>query len=148
MYTDKSEAGASLSGVVRLVKKTDDGRLKEVSFLDVEASGGARQLSLCGSGALSGGTKRGICFSKFHADIEISDFSSSEFPVGSVISFGEAEIVITGFKDCYPNLCAERQGCPLPFSAAFARALKGGRIKTGDELLIKRIGSINGNGEE
>ena len=62
--------------------------------------------------------------------------SLREHKKGSILKCGDAELEITGYKECFPDDCPlPKQGivCPLQRAVAFAKVIKSGTVKLNDE---------------
>ncbi|HAE61241.1 MAG TPA: hypothetical protein DCG38_02740 [Eubacteriaceae bacterium] len=84
----------------------------------------------------------GFCLMRFSENISVEDFDVSSLRAGDEIKVGCAEIKVTFVgKKCYTECPVfKREGnCGLWKKAAFAKVLKGGIVKTGDELHKKML---------
>ena len=137
VYAAKGEAGIELA----------EGRLVEELGLegDYHARGGDRQVSLLFAGAwdeLTAQTAndpkaRGLCVSRFKENICIRGMTPDVLRPGARFEIGETMIEITGeTKHCHEECRLYRAGtpCPLAGKSLFARVLKSGVIRTGDEV--------------
>ncbi len=79
----------------------------------------------------------GLCTGRFAANILTSGLDYASLRAGSRLTIGEAELEITRVgKPCFGECALFQQGerCPLPTSCAFARVLRGGTVRTLDEI--------------
>lgn len=79
----------------------------------------------------------GFCLMRFSENISVEDFDVSSLQAGDEIKVGCAELEVTfAGKKCYMECPVfKREGnCGLWEKAAFAKVLKGGIVKIGDEL--------------
>ena len=80
--------------------------------------------------------EKGLCFKRYKPNILMEGFLVKEHKKGSTLTCGDAELEITGYKECFPDKCPlSGRGivCPLQRSVAFARVVKDGTVKLGDE---------------
>ena len=83
--------------------------------------------------------EKGLCYGRYKPNIAIDGFAVKGMKKGSRIKIGGAELELTMFKECFPNECelpGQRYICPLRRSAAFAKVVKDGTVKIGDEVTI------------
>lgn len=103
---------------------------------------GDRQVAIMsseGMAEVAGDLKKGLCYKRYKPNIAIDGFSVKGLKKGHVIKIGEAELEITMFKECFPKECelpGQRFICPLRRSAAFAKVVKDGTVKIGDEVTV------------
>ncbi len=79
----------------------------------------------------------GLCTERFMGNIVTQGLEYSLLNVGERLSFGACQLEITRVgKRCYDSCAIRREGetCPLPKSCAFARVVRGGEVRTGDEF--------------
>jgi hypothetical protein len=79
----------------------------------------------------------GLCTAKFAANIVTLGLDYCLLSVGARLKFGNAELEITRVgKSCYEDCAVLQSGevCPLPNACAFARVVRGGRIRIDDEI--------------
>jgi len=79
----------------------------------------------------------GLCTGRFAENITTEGINLYELPVGSRFTIGCCEFEVTQIgKACHQN-CAifqQQADCVMPREGIFARIIKGGRIRTGDEI--------------
>ena len=138
VYTVKGEAGKELA----------EARLIENLGLegDRHAKGGERQISLLLSECrdeMAAQNEQGLCFSRFRENINIRFLDPAAIKPGIRLEAGEAEqkvvLEITGeTKHCHEECSLYEAGklCPLAGLNLFARVLKSGVIRAGDEVTI------------
>jgi hypothetical protein len=83
----------------------------------------------------------GLCAARYMANLVTRGLDYTALTEGYMLAIGEAELEITRIgKPCFKECSLVRSGerCPLAKNCAFARVLRGGEIRTGDE--IKRTG--------
>ncbi len=81
----------------------------------------------------------GLCTGRFSANIVTSGLDYAKLRVGTRLKIGETELEIARVgKPCFEECALFRQNepCPLPRSCAFARVLRGGAIRTHDEISL------------
>jgi MOSC domain-containing protein YiiM len=141
-YSGKGDTGRELA----------EARLIENMGLegDCHAKGGDRQITLAPAETLrqlnnfpanghsvNGLKVRGLCSSRFKANISISGFN--DMSAGQRLEAGEAILEITGeTKRCYEDCPLHKEGktCVLAGKNLFARVLKSGIIRPGDDVGI------------
>ena len=78
-------------------------------------------------------------YGAFGENLVVSGFDFRNLPVGSRFAVGEAVLEMTQIgKECH-NGCAIRQqtgDCIMPREGVFARVLKGGEVRVGDEMTL------------
>lgn len=82
-------------------------------------------------------TFAGLCTAKFAANIVTLGLDFLLLSAGARLILGSCELELTRIgKPCYEDCAAFQVGeiCPLPDSCAFARVLRGGRIRIDDEI--------------
>jgi MOSC domain-containing protein YiiM len=149
-YSGKEEAGRELA----------EARLIENMGLegDCHAKGGERQISLILAETLrqlndfpskgqnvNGHSVRGLCSSRFRANISISGIAPASgsrdgMSAGQCLEAGEAVLEIAGeTKRCYNECPLYKEGktCVLAGKNLFARVLKSGVIRPGDDVRIR-----------
>ncbi|MGD1818970.1 MAG: molybdenum cofactor synthesis domain-containing protein [Pleomorphochaeta sp.] len=109
-----------------------------------DAHGGTwhRQVSLLSKHEIDEFNKKGanVEFGAFGENIVVDSFDLKTLPVGTIIEVGDSAVLrVTQIgKECHTGCeIALRMGqCIMPKNGIFARVLKGGIIKTGDEIRI------------
>ena len=122
---------------IRSLNKKENGQYVSVSEIEVhmlpEGEVNLRQISLMAGELLPEiRLENGLCTKRFYADIETERLDYSNLSVGNVFSIGDVSLQITGkgkrcFEDC--PLRKEGKQCQLVHSVAFARVVRGGRLK-------------------
>ncbi len=111
--------------------------------LDGDAHAGSwhRQVSLLSHECIEAFKKRGADVTRgaFGENLIIEGFNLRELPIESRILIGEAELRLTQRgKECHSH-CAIYKAvgdCIMPREGVFAEVVRGGRIKTGDEVRL------------
>ena len=81
----------------------------------------------------------GLCTARFAANIVTEGVKYTDLRVGTRLTAGKCELVLTRVgKPCYEECAIAQTGetCPLPQNCAFARVTRDGEIQTHDEILI------------
>ena len=81
----------------------------------------------------------GLCTEKFAANLVTSGLDYASLAAGMRLIAGETELLITRVgKSCYEACAFAEKGepCLLQSSCAFARIVRGGTIRTHDEMTI------------
>lgn len=78
----------------------------------------------------------GLCTARFHANLITEGLDYAALQAGVRLRLGECLLEITqAGKACYAECpLREQGGCPLPHGCAFARVVRGGRIRAGDTI--------------
>jgi len=110
---------------------------------DAHAGSGARQVSSLDIASIDKMKKYGIdglCFGKFAENITTEGLNIREIKLGSKIRIGECLIEISQIgKKCHGDGCeiARTIGvCIMPTEGLFAKVVKGGKIRVGDDIEI------------
>lgn len=80
---------------------------------------------------------RGLCFRRFKANMVVENFFVKGLKIGSKLYCGDAELEVTGYKECFLdecNLARTKMICPIIAASCFAKVVKSGKVKIGDEL--------------
>ena len=132
---------------VRGTKKKEIGRATLVRDWGIEGDAHAgkwhRQVSLLAKESIEkakGMRTDGLCHGMFAENITTEGITLHTLPVGQRLQIGdEAIIEISQIgKECHDG-CAIRQlvgQCIMPKEGVFARVIRGGVVKAGDEILI------------
>ncbi len=99
----------------------------QISLLDFDISNAIKELD-------------GLCTKKFIGNFLTVGLDYKSLEVGQRLKVGNAEIeIVERGKKCYPDcpLIAANRQCDLPRSCAFAKIVKGGTVKVGNEMIIK-----------
>jgi len=113
---------------------------------DAHAGTWHRQVSLLGLGQIEEFRRRGakVEFGAFGENLVVEGYHFRELPVGTRFQAGEAILEMTQIgKECHSH-CAIYHAmgdCIMPREGVFARVLRGGVIRTGDELVLLEKGS-------
>ena len=108
---------------------------------DAHAGTWHRQVSLLGLGQIEEFRSRGakVEFGAFGENLVVEGYHFRELPVGTRFQAGEAILEMTQIgKECHSH-CAIYHAmgdCIMPREGVFARVLRGGVIRTGDELVL------------
>ena len=108
---------------------------------DAHAGKWHRQVSLLGLGQIEEFRRRGakVEFGAFGENLVVEGYHFRELPVGTRFQAGEAILEMTQIgKECHSH-CAIYHAmgdCIMPREGVFARVLRGGVIRTGDELVL------------
>ena len=109
---------------------------------DAHAGPWHRQVSFLASESIESARKRGldVTFGDFAENIATSGIEWPKVPIGTRLKLGDTALVeITQIgKECH-NKCAiyyMAGDCIMPREGIFARVLKGGKIRSGDEVSI------------
>ena len=132
------------------IKKSVEKALLVVDFgLEGDAHGGNwhRQISLLAqesvdkakAQAKDPNRAKGICEGSFAENITTSGIELHTIPVGTILKIDDAELEITQIgKECHTGCeIAKIVGkCIMPTEGIFAKVIKGGEIKPGDEITV------------
>ena len=108
---------------------------------DAHAGTWHRQVSLLGLGQIEEFRRRGakVEFGAFGENLVVEGYHFRELPVGTRFQAGEAILEMTQIgKECHSH-CAIYHAmgdCIMPREGVFARVLRGGVIRPGDELVL------------
>jgi len=126
--------------------KQDVGRAELVEWHGLQGDAHAgewhRQVSLLSLQKIDAFREKGadVTYGAFGENIVVDGIDFASLPVGTVFRCGEALLEMTQIgKECHSH-CAiyHRMGdCIMPREGVFARVLKGGTIKTGDEIHVE-----------
>lgn len=134
LYPAKGESGSSPDSVQLTVT---DGLTGEMSHRP------EMQIALVAEGALEPGQNgiSGLCQRRFKANLVISGWERLDPQVGDQLTIGTATITLTSVgKDCYPQcpLFQTAGPCALATGIAFGQTFTDGKIKIGDEVILRR----------
>lgn len=111
---------------------------------DDNAKGGERQVTLRDALVrdwIEQQPTKGLCSSKFKANITVKDLDFTKLHQGALLSIGEAVLQISSInKKCYGEVCKlydEEQTCPLTTGCHFAKVVKSGRVNLADTCTLK-----------
>lgn len=110
-----------------------------------DAHGGKwhRQVSFLGQESIDKMTAlgiKGLCMGKFAENITTEGIELYTLPIGTIMNIGEVIFEVTQIgKECHQKCAIYHQigDCIMPKEGIFARVVKGGIIKPGDEIVIK-----------
>ncbi len=112
---------------------------------DHHADGGDRQISLVTVSEkewMNAQEVQGFCFKKYKENILLDGVSLAGCREGDLLSCGEVVLELTSsIKSCHPELCKlakEEKECILAGSSRFAKVKKGGVLKVGMPVEIKK----------
>jgi len=106
---------------------------------DMYYGGDGTQVTVLGeecANEIAANTDTGLCFKRYKPNILIEGYQVKDHKKGTQFKVGEATLEIIGYKGCFPEDCELAKNhiaCPLQRGAGFARVIKGGKIKIGDE---------------
>jgi molybdenum cofactor synthesis domain-containing protein len=112
---------------------------------DAHAGSWHRQVSLLGIESIqkfTGQANREVAFGEFAENISTEGIVLYELAPLDKLSIGETELEVTQIgKKCHGSGCAiynEVGNCVMPKEGIFARVIKQGEVKAGDEILLER----------
>ena len=139
IYTTKGEAGKELTEARFIENIGLEG--------DRHAKGGERQISLLLSECreqVANVKEEGLCLARFKENISIRFLDPAAIKPGIRLEIGEAEqkvvLEITGeTKHCHEECALYQAGkpCPLAGLNLFAKVIKSGVIRVGDEVTVR-----------
>jgi len=110
---------------------------------DGNAKGGERQVTLMDDSVREWVEKqsiKGLCSSKFKANITIKDLNALKLTPGALLHIGDAVLKVTSTnKKCYGEVCKiyrEKLICPIPSGCYFAKVVGSGQIKLKDRGVV------------
>ena len=111
---------------------------------DAHAGKWDRQVSLLGLEQIEEFRARGadVQFGAFGENLIVEGFHFRTLPVGTVFQVGDAVLEMTQIgKECHSHcqIYKVMGDCIMPREGVFAKVLRGGMIKKGDEIVIKPI---------
>lgn len=101
-----------------------------------------RQVSLLGQESIDKMTAlgiKGLCTGKFAENLTTEGITLYELPVGTRFSIADCVFEVTQIgKECHQKCAIYRKigDCIMPKEGIFAKVLKGGIVRTGDELVV------------
>lgn len=136
-YSEKGQSGKILD---EATLEKDHGMLG-----DCHAMGGERQLTLISKSAkdwLNSSVTKGLCFEKFHENMELEEMSLETLKDHAKLKIGEAVLELSPVrKKCYPELCELAQEgtvCLLMQEVRFAKVITSGVVAVGMEVFVIR----------
>lgn len=129
--------------------KTDNGEqivdsLNLIAGLGIEgdkkANGGDRQLTLSDESKLKAyrASSKGLCVHRFMPNIATSGIDYETLKPGKLFSIGNVTIEISSTnKKCFDEcpFVQNNEHCEIKNNCAFAKILKNGEVRTGDEIV-------------
>ena len=111
---------------------------------DAHAGKWHRQVSLLGLAQIEEFRARGakVDFGAFGENLVVEGFHFRTLPIGTVFQVGDVVLEMTQIgKECHSHceIYKVMGDCIMPREGVFARVLRGGVIKKGDEICIKPI---------
>jgi len=110
---------------------------------DAHAGNWHRQVSFLGEESIDkmrATGVEGLCSGKFAENLTTEGIILYELPVGTVLKIGEVVLKVTQIgKECHQG-CEIRKlvgDCVMPREGIFAKVLKEGYIKAGDEIIVE-----------
>lgn len=143
-----SEKGKLLAICISEKKGTQKHRVDEAVLLENwgiegDAHGGKwhRQVSLLSFEKIEEFREKGVQieFGAFGENLVVEGFDFRKLPVGTVFGIGEALLELTQIgKECHSHceIYKVMGDCIMPREGVFAKVLKGGRIQSGDEVVM------------
>lgn len=101
---------------------------RQVSFLGIESIEKMKAIGV-----------KGLCTGKFAENITTEGIELFSLPLGTQLLIGDVFLEVTQIgKECHQKCAIYHQvgDCVMPKEGIFARVLKGGKIKTGDEIKV------------
>lgn len=110
---------------------------------DAHAGKWHRQVSLLGLGQIEEFRARGakVEFGAFGENLIVDEFHFKELPIGTRFRVGDAVLEMTQIgKECHSHceIYKVMGDCIMPREGVFAKVIKGGHIRVGDELVIEK----------
>ena len=106
---------------------------------DDNAKGDDRQVTLMDEAVnrwIASQPEKGLCSSRFKANITIEGLELISLQQGSVLAIGEVKLEISSVsKKCYGQWCKlykEESTCPIPLGCYFAKVIQSGQIRLAD----------------
>ena len=119
-----------------------DAVLKEEWGIEGDAHAGKwhRQVSLLGLGQIEEFRERGadVAFGAFGENLVVEGYHFRELPIGTRFQIGDVLLEMTQIgKECHSHcqIYKVMGGCIMPREGVFARVIRGGTIRTGDEIV-------------
>lgn len=143
------KAGKVLAVNISTEKGVPKTQVQEAEFVenygikgDAHAGGWHRQVSLLGKESIKKIEEMGIqglCYGKFAENITTEGIELYKLPLGSKIKIGDVLLEVTQIgKECHKKCAIYHKAgdCVMPREGVFARVVKGGIIKAGDDIYI------------
>ena len=119
-----------------------DAVLKEEWGIEGDAHAGKwhRQVSLLGLGQIEEFRERGadVAFGAFGENLVVEGYHFRELPIGTRFQIGDVLLEMTQIgKECHSHcqIYKVMGDCIMPREGVFARVIRGGTIRTGDEIV-------------
>lgn len=107
---------------------------------DIHSGPGERQISILASETREKIKREkldGLCTTKFDENVETEGIELYNYPVGTKVRMGDAEIEISQVgKKCYKEcpIIQEKKTCALSKECIFAKVIKSGWVRKGDKV--------------
>lgn len=109
---------------------------------DAHAGGWHRQISLLANESVD--TMRAQCdivlqYGVFGENVDTEGIELTSLPTGARLLIGECELELTQIgKECHSDCDIKKRvgKCVMPTDGVFARVIKGGRLKPGDDIAV------------
>jgi len=130
---------------IRGIQKTEIGEANLIENWGIEKDAHAgdwhRQVSLLGLGEIEGFRARGaeVDYGAFGENIIVDGYRMKDFPVGTRFRISDAVLELTQIgKECHSHCAIYKTvgDCIMPREGVFARVIRGGHIKDGDEITV------------
>lgn len=137
--------GINISEKKGVPKKTIEvGEFIEDFGLQGDAHAGSfnRQVSFLGQESIDKMTAlgiKGLCTGKFAENVTTEGIELYTLPLGTRMTMGEVTFEVTQIgKECHQKCAIFHQigDCIMPKEGIFAKVIKGGKIKAGDEISV------------
>lgn len=111
---------------------------------DAHAGKWHRQISLLALEKIEDFRNKGadVDFGAFGENLVISGIELNKLPIGQKLQVGEIELEVTQIgKKCHDKCAIFYQvgQCIMPTNGIFAKVLKGGKVKVGDEIILHSV---------
>lgn len=108
---------------------------------DAHAGNWHRQVSLLGLEQIENFRAAGaeVDFGAFGENLIVDDFHFRELPVGTRLEIGDVILEMTQIgKECHSHcqIYKKMGDCIMPREGVFAKVIRGGKIRLGDEVII------------
>ncbi|SCG84542.1 MOSC domain-containing protein [Proteiniborus sp. DW1] len=127
------------------LRSVEEGVFKENHGLigDKHSFSGDRQVTLFsaeGRNRIETIEADGLCVRKFYENLTVQGLDASKLVCGRELVIGESIFQITAigkrcFLDC--NIVKRTEACSLRYGVVFAKVILGGRVRVGDEVLLR-----------
>jgi len=109
---------------------------------DAHSGNWHRMVSLLGQESIDKMSKlgiKGLCSGKFAENITTEGIKLYDMPVGKRFTVGEVELEVTQIgKECHQHCAIYKKigDCIMPREGIFAKVIKGGIVRPGDEITV------------